>query len=204
MPIGVYIRKLRPLADRFWPKIDIRGPDECWPWKASNVKGYGQLRVGTKLVLAHRLAYELVKGPIPAGMDVLHKCDYRPCCNPEHLFPGTQLDNMQDAATKGRTARGERNGTHTHPEMLRRGERHGAHTHPERTARGENQGSAKLTETKVYDVRRLFAGGKTKAEIARLMDVSRHTIGKVVNGQTWRHVTEQQRFPVIEGEAHGN
>lgn len=199
---------MKPLAERFWEKVDVRGPDECWPWKAGKIKkGYGLISIHGRSQLAHRVAYELVKGPIPADLDVLHDCDFPPCCNPRHLWPGTHTDNMQDCIAKGRNssrthperlARGERNGSRTHPERCPRGERNGTHTHPERTARGERQGLAKLTETKVHEIRRLRSEGYTLAAIGGIMGVHLSNIGYIVNGQTWRHVSEQQHLPVID------
>lgn len=94
---------------RFWAMVDCRGPDECWPWLgALDDAGYGTTKIGSrtdnsrKTILVHRAAYTIEKGPISPGMNVLHSCDFRPCCNPVHLFEGTQKNNMMDAAAKGR------------------------------------------------------------------------------------------------------
>lgn len=95
---------------RYWAKVDRRGPDECWPWTASTFRnGYGQFRVQLpgadgkqQTCLAHRVAYQLSHGPIPAGSSCLHKCDVRRCQNPAHLFLGDHTANMRDAAAKGR------------------------------------------------------------------------------------------------------
>lgn len=96
----------RPLAERFWEKVDRRGPDECWMWTASRrALGYGQIRIGGKSRKAHRVAYELANGPIPAGMAVLHGCDNPPCVNPAHLRAGTMTDNVRDMVTRGRCYR---------------------------------------------------------------------------------------------------
>jgi hypothetical protein len=176
---------MKTLVERFWERVDVRGPDECWPWKAGKNGGYGTFWIGAKRVKAHRFAYELVKGPIPAGQKVCHSCDNPSCCNPAHLWPGTDLDNMKDCIAKGRA-------------VYVRGERNGTHTHPERTARGERQGLAKLTEAKVHEIRRLRSEGYTLAAIGGIMGVHLSNIGYIVNGQTWRHVSEQQRLPVIE------
>lgn len=96
------------LVQRFWAKVSVRGPDECWPWLAGqNGDGYGLIRVGPASagsVLAHRVAYELHYGPVPIGLNVLHTCDFRACCNPRHLFVGTQSNNLLDASQKGRLA----------------------------------------------------------------------------------------------------
>ena len=67
-----------------------------------NPDGYGRFRVGNRMPAAHRVAYELWVGTIPAGLYVLHHCDNPPCCNPEHLFAGTQQDNVDDMFAKGR------------------------------------------------------------------------------------------------------
>lgn len=81
----------------------------CWLWTgALHTTGYGVLgrgRRGEGLVRAHRLAWELVFGPVPAGLLVCHECDVRACCNPGHLFLGTYVDNMQDMSAKDRASK---------------------------------------------------------------------------------------------------
>lgn len=91
-----------PIADRFWKHVDTSG--DCWTWTAyRNVYGYGVVGVrGSRTMLAHRAAYELAVGPIPAGYRILHTCDNPPCVNPAHLWVGTQLDNIADRQAKGR------------------------------------------------------------------------------------------------------
>lgn len=92
---------------KFWSRVDC-GPDfQCWPWNgAKNAKGYGRCH-GT---VAHRLAYSLAIGPIPDGQVLRHKCDNPSCCNPKHLVPGTQSQNMSDMRSRDRHTRGERSG----------------------------------------------------------------------------------------------
>lgn len=91
---------------RFWPRVDRTG--ECWLWMGTRDKhGYGRLIVRGRSIGAHRIAWGLARGPVPAGLYVLHRCDNPPCVRPEHLFLGTQTDNMRDASGKARLARGE-------------------------------------------------------------------------------------------------
>ncbi len=75
----------------------------CWIWQWSMVNtGYGKMWDGSKLVLAHRWYYEQKYGPIPEGKYLCHTCDVRACVNPDHVFVGTQKDNVQDMIKKGR------------------------------------------------------------------------------------------------------
>lgn len=99
-----------PVAARFWRNV-ARGANEvCWPWTGFARRGYGWFydRLGTKKVYrrAHRVAWELVHGDVPAGGVVCHRCDNPLCCNPMHLFVGSHADNVADKMSKGRQARG--------------------------------------------------------------------------------------------------
>lgn len=90
-----------PVGDRFWDKVDQSG--ECWLWQAGRTpKGYGMVKVNGAHQGAHRVAYELVNGPIPAGMLVCHRCDTPACVRPDHLFLGSAKTNNRDAIAKGR------------------------------------------------------------------------------------------------------
>lgn len=94
----------QPLRDRFIANVEMSTDDTvCWNWKASlNSNGYGQIGDKGRNRIASQVAWELANGPIPKGLSVLHKCDNPKCCNPSHLFLGTQRDNMLDAIAKGR------------------------------------------------------------------------------------------------------
>ena len=92
--------------ERFWSKVDKRGPEECWEWtRYSNARGYGKFRLNDKSVFAHRVAWEMSNGTIPNGLCVCHTCDNPSCCNPAHLSLGTPKDNMCDARDKGRMSK---------------------------------------------------------------------------------------------------
>lgn len=81
------------VANRFWPKVDKAG--DCWLWTGvRNPKGYGRFHLGGRLLMAHRIAYELTVGPIPEGMQLDHLCRTRACVRPDHLEPVTQRVNI--------------------------------------------------------------------------------------------------------------
>lgn len=154
------MRRTTPIAERFWPKVDKRGPDECWEWQAYVLpNGYGLIgrgRAGEGMEYAHRQSYLLAHGDIPPGLFVCHRCDNRRCVNPSHLFLGTIADNNADAAAKGRSALGERNGM------------------------------AKLTDAQVREIRSLKAAGIPQADLARNYGVGPMQISRIVNYQNRR------------------
>lgn len=103
--------RIKPPSERFLKYI--RKTDNCWLWTGHKDKcGYGRLSIlGNKVILAHRLAYQLQFGAISVGLYVCHHCDNPSCVNPSHLFLGTQLENMQDMKRKLRL--GKRAGPRT-------------------------------------------------------------------------------------------
>lgn len=148
------------LADqrRFLSKIK-RGPD-CWEWRAARRPGgYGAFQVRGRTVKAHRIAYDMLKGPVPASMDVCHTCDNPPCCNPEHLFLGTHADNMADCKSKGRTQKG----------------------------RGETHSRVKLTENDVRQIRLLYGRVRVK-DLASKFNVKASTICNIQSRRLWAHI----------------
>lgn len=96
-------RKRISVAERLEKYRRVDPITGCWEWtKSRGEKGYGQIWVVDKFVRVPRAAYELYIGPIPDGLNVCHKCDNPPCFNPDHLFAGTQSDNIKDCVEKGR------------------------------------------------------------------------------------------------------
>ena len=159
-------------TERFWEKVDVRGPNECWPWKAARFQnGYGSFYMNRRNIRAHRYSYELVNGAIPPGMYVCHHCDNPPCCNPSHLFSGTNSDNILDAVSKGRVFGNPNNGLRLRPQL------------------GVSNGSAVLTDAAVRSIRSVFTRGIiTRNAIANIYGVSPMTIGRVIANKTWKHI----------------
>ena len=103
-------RVLKSLEERFWAKVVVLGPDDCWEWRGTRLKtGYGLMHGGSgsakRWEIAHRVSWMVHFGEIPEELVICHRCDNPPCCNPAHLFLGTKADNNRDRASKGREQR---------------------------------------------------------------------------------------------------
>ena len=149
----------------------------CWLWTRAKCTqmGYGAVRYKGKMELAHRAAWQIKKGPIPAGLFVCHRCDTPLCIRPSHLFLGTTQDNTRDRQRKNRFAAGDKNGSRTRPESLKR---------------GENNPNAKLSKEKVIQIRTEYStGNTTQYKLADKFDVSQKVICGIVNRKMWKHIT---------------
>lgn len=166
-PSGKHGPTPTPIATRFWPKVDRAGGDGvCWPWLGQlEHTGYGLFFLPGKKpnapkARAHRVSWELANGPIPNGLNVLHRCDNRRCVNPAHLFLGTIADNNRDRWEKGREA----------------------------DRRGVKNGRAKLTADQVGEIRtRYAAGGISQERLGLEYGVCQTQISRIIHKQ-WRHV----------------
>jgi HNH endonuclease len=154
-------RPVQSLPERFWSKV--QKTDGCWLWLGRKIHtGYGQFDVTTNIVeMAHRIAWQLTNGTIPKGLKVLHRCDCRACVRPDHLFLGTQAENVADCESKGRG------------------------NHP----KGEQQGQSKLTEAQVREIRQLYQPWKMPYYVlGKRYGVSAQVIFSVVKRKTWKHL----------------
>lgn len=97
-----YEEKIEKLRIRFEKFVVIKEKD-CWSWIGATSSGYGNMCFEKKVLKAHRISWMLYKGKIAPGMHVLHKCDVRICTNPEHLYLGTNQDNMNDKQARNRS-----------------------------------------------------------------------------------------------------
>lgn len=172
-----------------WEEAFVPEPNSgCWLWLRSiNNKGYGSGSLGGKRQYAHRYSYERSVGLIPDGMKVCHRCDVPCCVNPAHLFVGTQRDNMRDAAIKGRTAKGLRHGTYTHPESRTTGDRSAARRHPEQVLRGEVR-SLKLKEEDAIKIIQMKQDGISSRRIAGDFGIHEASVNRIARGARWGHL----------------
>lgn len=148
----------------FWERVDKSRVDGCWEWNGRRHEdGYGEIDWHGKTKKAHRVAYELTFGSIPQGMNVCHRCDNPPCCNPAHLFLGTQSENIQDMDNKGR-----RNSKYP----VHRGEKHPFH---------------KLSIAKVSEIRKRYASGEiTQSELGEEYGVDNSCVSRIVRNLAWK------------------
>lgn len=182
--------KLTPKQERnFWKKVNKNGPTmpnmdtPCWTWTAYKTNhGYGMFSCcNGKMITSHRVSWVISNGQIDNddsyhGTCVCHQCDNPACCNPKHLFLGTQGDNARDRENKDR-------GNHA------KGDANGSRKYPERLMRGDSHSSAKLSSTKVIEIRTRYAnGGVLCRELAVEFGVSTGLITHIIQRRCWKHV----------------
>jgi hypothetical protein len=151
---------------RFWSKVDMRGPDECWEWAAGrNPNSYGKFKVASyEIVTASRFALICTKRAEPDGMHVLHRCDNPPCCNPAHLYFGTVQQNIADKLERGRARSGDQSGA--------------------------NNGAAKLSDAQLELIVTRIRQGWNNKQIAADLPVTHSMVSLIRLGRMWRRQTE--------------
>lgn len=156
---GMIFDRDRPLADRFWERVDVSGgASACWIWQGLCTPfGYGKMTVKRRAIVAHRLAWFLTYGKMPT-LCLLHSCDNPPCVNPAHLREGTKAENTAERDLR------------------------------KRTARGSQAGQSKLTESMVRDIRQKLSEGTSGADLGRMYSVNKETIYHIASGRSWKHV----------------
>lgn len=164
-----YSLPLRPVcvpaspAERFQRFFDET--DGCWEWTGGLFSnGYGKFNSGEKTVYAHRFAWERHKGSIPSGLNVCHRCDNRLCVRPDHLFIGTQKDNVADMMRKGRARRG--------------------------CLKGSAIGNSILTEGQVALMRSKYRHDRRGDGVKAAVEFGVHTttVSKILRGEAWSHL----------------
>lgn len=163
--------------DRFWGKVDIMGPQECWTWLSSKSGGrYGAFTANNRHYQSHRVSYSIKNGAIPEGKVICHTCDNPLCVNPEHLFMGTQLDNVTDMMNKNR-------------QRLTFGGEGGRLKQVQNTARGSENHLSKLNEESVLSIRREYVRRVvTHKMLASKYGVTTENIKMILKRKTWKHV----------------
>ena len=148
------------IKERILSNIWIYSETGCWEWQGCKTKdGYGVIKIKGRTKRVHRIAYRIFNGDFDPSLCICHKCDNPSCCNPNHLFVGTQKDNIRDMVAKGRSNKGEKNPL------------------------------SKLTKEDIFDIRRLYRiGNLTQQEIADKFGVNQQTISKIVNRKNWKHL----------------
>lgn len=156
------------LAERFWRYV--KKSDGCWEWiGALNDAGYGILGIGGRSkgsIRAHRLSWMFAhrRRAIPKGMQICHHCDNRKCVRPDHLFMGTNADNVRDMWKKGRGS-------------------------PPPIHRGEKNSRTKLKPKEVREIRRLAKQGESFPQIARQFRIGLSSVHRIAKRQTWSHLS---------------
>ncbi len=154
-PLTGRILPADPVA-QFWNRVVKTAT--CWIWTGGLSRGYGQIKYLGKRTRAHRVSWEMHNGPIPDGLQALHKCDNKICVNPAHLFLGTIAENMADKQAKNRQVFGEKHGR------------------------------AKLTSGDVRSIRSLRVNGTGVTALSRKFGVCKTTVEKIIGGKLWKRL----------------
>ena len=156
------------VVDRFWDNTSISDASKCWEWKCSckGPGGYGVFRLKNGSVMAHRFSYELEHGSIPDGTVVCHRCDNPKCVNPNHLFAGSQSENIRDCVAK---------------------ERHRSVVSPS-SYRANRVHRTPLNSRLVAEIRARYSDGDSTYKLGNELGLCHGTIRKAVLGITWQHV----------------